>query len=231
MYCIQCGVKLAPSEKVCPLCHTQVFHPDIPTPNGEPLYPRGKDPIAVRRTRLAQVVVTFLYLLPLLIVPLCDLQLSGGITWSGYVIGGLLLSYIMMVLPTWFYRNHAEIFVPCVFVAIGLFLLYINLQVDGSWFLTFALPVTAGIGSIITAMTVLLKFLRKGVYFIIGGSCMAFGGWMLLMEYLLSVTFGLPWFLGWSLYPLIALWVIGGLLIYIGCNRAMQEMLARKLFI
>ena len=26
MYCIKCGVELADSEKVCPLCGTRVFH-------------------------------------------------------------------------------------------------------------------------------------------------------------------------------------------------------------
>ena len=30
MYCIKCGVELADSEKVCPLCGTRVFHPDLP---------------------------------------------------------------------------------------------------------------------------------------------------------------------------------------------------------
>ena len=30
MYCIKCGVELADSERVCPLCGTRVFHPDLP---------------------------------------------------------------------------------------------------------------------------------------------------------------------------------------------------------
>ena len=37
MYCIQCGVKLADTEKQCPLCGTVVFHPDLPRPEAEPL--------------------------------------------------------------------------------------------------------------------------------------------------------------------------------------------------
>ena len=35
MYCIKCGVELADSEKVCPLCGTRVFHPDLPCGSGE----------------------------------------------------------------------------------------------------------------------------------------------------------------------------------------------------
>lgn len=39
MYCIKCGVELADSEKVCPLCGTRVFHPDLPGGQGETPYP------------------------------------------------------------------------------------------------------------------------------------------------------------------------------------------------
>ena len=27
MYCVKCGVELADSQRVCPLCGTRVFHP------------------------------------------------------------------------------------------------------------------------------------------------------------------------------------------------------------
>ena len=44
MYCIKCGVELADSEKVCPLCGTPVFHPDLPCGQGEPPYPPDHRP-------------------------------------------------------------------------------------------------------------------------------------------------------------------------------------------
>ena len=28
-YCVNCGVKLATSEKKCPLCFTPIYHPNI----------------------------------------------------------------------------------------------------------------------------------------------------------------------------------------------------------
>lgn len=40
MYCIKCGVELADSEKVCPLCGTRVFHPDLPRSESEAPFPR-----------------------------------------------------------------------------------------------------------------------------------------------------------------------------------------------
>ena len=39
MYCIKCGVELADSEKVCPLCGTRVYHPDIEIKTTEPPFP------------------------------------------------------------------------------------------------------------------------------------------------------------------------------------------------
>ena len=42
MYCIKCGVELADSEKVCPLCGTRVYHPDIEIKTTEPPFPEYK---------------------------------------------------------------------------------------------------------------------------------------------------------------------------------------------
>lgn len=231
MYCIKCGVQLSAAEKECPLCQTRVFHPDFPQPDSEPLYPADRLPQARPRSLLGQFIVTALFLLPMLIVPIIDLQMGGGIIWSGYVVGALAVAYVMSVLPSWFRRPNPVIFVPCSFVAIGAYLLYINLAVGGNWFLSFAFPVTGAVGLIVTAVVALTKYVPKGVYFIFGGACVTFGGFMLLLEYLMSITFGFPWFAGWSLYPLIPLVILGSLLIYIGANKPARELLQRKLFI
>ena len=46
MYCINCGVKLADSEKRCPLCGTVPYHPDIVRQEGQALYPQDRYPQA-----------------------------------------------------------------------------------------------------------------------------------------------------------------------------------------
>ena len=58
---------------------------------------------------------------------------------------------------------------------------------------------------------------------------MALGAFMLLMEFLMGVTFQLP-FIGWSIYPLCVLMLFGGLLIYLAINRSAREIIERKLF-
>lgn len=57
----------------------------------------------------------------------------------------------------------------------------------------------------------------------------ALGAFMLLIEFLMDITFGLP-FVGWSIYPLAALVLLGGLLLYFAINQSARETMERKLF-
>lgn len=232
MYCIKCGVKLADTEKQCPLCGTVPFHPDIDRPGEERLYPKDKIPqLQQVSPRGAMVVVTTMFLLPLLITLLCDLRINGKVTWSGYVIGALLLGYVVLALPFWFRRPNPVIFVPCGFAAAGLYLLYIDLATGGDWFLSFAFPVVACLGFLVTTVVVLLRYLCRGRLYIFGGASIALGAFMPLMEYLINVTFDRPRFAAWSLYPLIALVLLGGMLIFLAISRPARETMERKFFI
>ena len=231
MYCITCGVKLSDNQKVCPLCETVVFHPEIMPSNDDPLYPIQQHPAAQVQSQAALVVITPLFLLPLLITALCDLQLNDAITWSGYVIGALLVSYVCLVLPYWFRQPNPVIFVPCGFAAIGLFLLYISIATDGGWFLTFAFPVTGAVGLIVTAVVALLKYVGKGQLYIFGGALALLGAFMPVMEFLLNLTFGFPQRLLWSGYPLVTLVLLGGMLIFLAIYRPARETMERKFFL
>ncbi len=231
MYCVQCGVKLAESEQVCPLCGTKAYHPELPPQDGDPLYPPNLLPAQPGRSLLLPGLLTVLVVLAGLVAALCDQQVSGGITWSGYVLGGLGVSYVALILPAWFRDPNPAIFVPCGFAASILFLLYVNLATGGHWFLSFAFPVAGGVGLIVTAMATLLRYVRRGWLFIIGGGSIALGGFALLTEFLLNLTFSIPRFSGWSLYPLAVMVLLGGWLIFLGICRPAREMMARKFFI
>ncbi|MBQ8893093.1 MAG: hypothetical protein IJ043_01645 [Clostridia bacterium] len=231
MYCIKCGVQLADSETQCPLCRTRVFHPDLPCGGGEALYPKEKYPAARRRSFWPQAMLTAIFLLPLLTVLLCDLQFNGGVTWSGYVMGALVAAYAIFVLPTWFKRYYPVIFVPCSFGAAGLYLLYINLFTGGDWFLSFALPLVGGVGILVTAVVTLMVYLPRGRFYIFGGAFMALGIFMLPVELLMDVTFSAFNFMGWSFYPMVALVLLGGLLIFLGICRPARETMERKFFL
>ncbi len=231
MYCIKCGVRLADTERTCPLCGTVCFHPDIPHPKVDPLYPRQNHPQMQVSPLGAMSALTLLCLIPLGICLLCDLRINSRITWSGYVTGAILLLYEIFVLPGWFRRPNPVIFVPCGFAATALYLLYIDLFAGGShWFLLFALPLVGGVGLIFTTLITLLGYVKRGKLYIFGGCAMALGAYMPLIEFLAIRTFDRP-LVGWSVYPFVALVLLGGYLIFLGICRPARESMARKFFI
>lgn len=229
MYCIKCGVKLADTEKKCPLCETVVYHPDLTREPAHPLYPADKMPPATSIRAVISGAVIFLFMIPLLVTFLSDILPNGKIDWFDYVAGGIVIAYLNFALPMWFAKPNPVIFVPCSFLESALYLLYINLATGGDWFLTFALPVSVGTAIITCIFVTLLKYLRKGKLFVIGGSAMGLGALTLMTELLMDYTFHLH-FMGWSLYPMILFFMIGGMLIYLAINKVAREKIERKLF-
>ena len=231
MYCVKCGVKLADTEKICPLCKTKVYHPDILQGEGNPLYPKNVYPEEKGSGYWLQALLSIAFVLPMVIVFLCDMQFGGGLDWSGYVIGALLMGYVIAVLPSWFKNPNPVIFVPCGFLAVGLYLLYVNLAVEGNWFMSFAFPVIGVIALIVTTVVVISRYVKGGKLFLYGGASIALGGFMLLMEYLMSITFAKVYFVGWCWYPLVSLVLLGGFLIFLGICTPARETMERKFFI
>ncbi|NLW74637.1 MAG: hypothetical protein GX057_07110 [Clostridiales bacterium] len=232
MYCVKCGVELADSEKKCPLCGTRVYHPDIVPAEAEPPYPPFQKPAEAINPRGVLFVLTVLFLIIAAICLLCDWNLSGGrIVWSGFVTGALALIYVAFVLPFWFRRPSPAVFVPCDFLATALYLFYINTILDGNWFFTFALPLVAGIGLITTAVVVLSYYIRRGYLFIWSGACILLGVYTVGIEVLINITFSVQEKLVWSLYPCVALFMIGIMLLVIALVRPLRESLHKKFFL
>ena len=109
--------------------------------------------------------------------------------------------------------------------------MYINFATNGNWFLSFAFPVVGAIGLIVTAVVTLVKYVRRGALYIFGGAFIALGCFCPVMEFLLNFTFKLNRGIVWSLYPLISLVFLGGLLIFFAICRPARESMERKMFI
>lgn len=230
MYCANCGVKLADTEASCPLCGTRA-HPDVVRQEGKPLYPGQSMPEARVSNWGVMLILTAIFLLPILICLECDLLVNDGITWSGYVIGALLTCYVIGVLPVWFRRPNPVIFVPCGFGAVSLYLLYLSVATGGNWFLSFAFPVVGFICLVVTAAVTILRYVRKGALYVYGGAFAAMGLFMPLMGFLLNDTFFEPKFAVWSLHPMLAFLLLGGFLLFLAICRPARETMERKFFI
>lgn len=231
MYCINCGVELADSEKRCPLCHLEAYHPKLPRPEGRPLYPPVSDPAPRWNPLGVQLIVTLLFALTATLCLLGDIRMHGGVRWSGYVAGALAVCYTAFVLPGWFRRPNPVIFTPAAFTAVLLYLLYIDLFTAGQWFLSFAFPVAGVLALLCTTLAALLRYVRRGYLYIFGGFFILLGLHFLLMEGLLCFTFPSVAFAGWSFYPLIALCLLGLFLILTAICHPLRESLARRFFL
>ena len=231
MYCVKCGVALGDTEKQCPLCSTPVYHPELTREEAEPLYPHDSMPPKQPHPWGVLLIVSLLFLLPMSICLAADLNINGQMNWSGYVIGTLLVLYVMFVLPSWFRKPNPVIFTPVSFAAIALFLLYVCLANDGTWFLPFAFPVTGVLCLLVTAVVVLCRYTRKGLLYVFGGASLAMGGFMVLLEYLLHITFGLPGLGTWSFYPMSVFALLGIGLILIAIVPSFRESLSKKFFV
>ncbi len=221
-------MELAESEKNCPLCGTEAF---LPNGRGETPYPKYIDKSERIKPMGVILILTCLLTLAAILTVIIDVRMSKTITWSGYSVYGVLLLYVVAVLPMWFSRPNPVILVPCDFAAAALYLLYINLVTDGGWFLTLAFPAIGVAGLIVTAVIALTRYLRKGFMYIGGGLLIAIGGYCMLIEFFIKLTFGGRMMFIWSLYPLVVCFILGMGLIVAAICPPIRETLKRKLFI
>ena len=96
--------------------------------------------------------------------------------------------------------------------------------------MSFAFPVTAAIGLLLTAVVALVRYVRGGYLYIFGGALILAGGLAVLIEFLINVTFGIHKALLWSIYPLAAGVILGGMLLVIAICKPLRKSLHRKFF-
>ena len=231
MYCIKCGVELADSERRCPLCDTEVYHPDIYIKHTPSPYPDVHDEKKQLSKKGVIFIVSLVFIIPVIVLLLVDMKINSSVTWSGIAILAMALGYAVVVLPLWFTRPNPVVFVPLDFALAGGYLLYINSYVGGGWFLSLAFPVCAIFLVIATAATVLFKYLRKGKLYVTGGLMFSLGGACMLIEMFINITFGIRSYLIWSPYPAGALGLIGGAFILLAVCKPVRESLGKKFFI
>ena len=229
MYCVKCGVRLQDGVAQCPLCQTPVWNPSGDPENGanySSVYPE-----VVKRNRypvlgfLTAVIVA----VDLALLIFC-LRSYHAVSWSGYVMLGSAVVYLICILPLWLNKPHPLIFVPLSFVVLCGYLLYICLATGGHWFLSFTFPVCMLAGAITTGAVACFRYLRRGKLFIIAGLLLTIGCSTMLVEMFEAITFGHPMF-NWSLYAVSGFCTVGLFVLLCALIRPLREYLERKLFL
>ena len=228
MFCVKCGVELADSERTCPLCNTPVYYPNLQEIT-QRTYPKYRNVGEHSSGKGINFVIAVGFVLAIAICILCDIDMSGSMEWSDYVIFGATFAYVVIFLPMWFRKPSPAVFVPCDFLAAALLLFYINWRLGGDWFISFAMPITAFIGLIVCSVVILSYYLRAGYLYIYGGASILFSIFFVVMELLLHMTFDISHTMLWSFYPATAFFILGISLIVIAIVPAFRESL-RKIF-
>ena len=227
MYCVRCGVKLQDGVDSCPLCNAPVWNPDQPA--GESSYSNHYPLIQKESNIPFAVAMTVICVMAMIVILAVCLRLYGKLCWGGYVLGGIMLFYVIVVLPCWFKDPPIEVFVPVDHAAAALLVLYICLKTGGHWFLSFAFPVLLASCLLFTGVVCLLKHVKGGRLYILGGFLLGLGVFTVLIEFFEHLTFGVPMFV-WSLYSLIVFAAAGGFLLLAGMIPSLRGALEKHFF-
>ncbi len=209
MYCIHCGVKLQENAGECPLCHTPVVTTPMPESAVRSRYSsRLPEPEKSHGRVLAAWLLTAIMVAAGLGCLIFCLQTTHSADWSGIVLMSLALGWVWLILPMLCPRWRPMIFVPIDFAALGGFLLYICVKTGGSWFLSFAFPVT-GIAAVATLGGIaLMRYMTEGRFRMMSLLVIFIGLSFMLIEFFQHITFGSPMFV-WSLYCVCGFCLIG----------------------
>ena len=233
-YCVNCGVELVPSEKTCPLCSTPVINPSATQPEAFSMpYPKRVERIIGRiDRRYGAALGSLVLLIPALITMISDLMINREFTWSPYVMGGLIVSFVFILVPWFILKPRLYLFVFFDVISVLFYLAYISgVTSDFAWFLPLALPLTLTCGAfsagvIFAGTTKRLRGLYRPalMLFMLGAASIA-------MELFIELyAFG-AFVLSWSLIVLAPTVVIAFMLILIERRQNLKDRIRRRLFI
>lgn len=143
-YCVNCGVELAPSERVCPLCGVEVCNPKQPYDRKYPKpFPAQIDLFAPQDNRtFTAAILTLVLALPAAICLACDVAYTDGAGWSMLVLGAMAMLWVFIV-PSMFIRKHPVLLGGILDTGALLGYLWVveHFAAKGVWFKQLAVPI------------------------------------------------------------------------------------------
>lgn len=230
-YCVNCGVELETSLKVCPLCHTPVINPnELKEAMSHSPYPTEKGKVDVVKRKDFGILTSIVLIAASLCCLLLNLFVFPGSPWSLFIIGACLVLFVL-VFPAVIYTK-LPIYISLLFdgVAIGIYLYLISFNTaSAEWFWHLALPIVALSTILVEIFTLLLRsfsvsFLATSLYFFIETGVLCLGIELLIRHYLKQ-----PLHLTWSAIVLTVCSVIAVLLITLLSIRRFRDAVRRRL--
>lgn len=231
-YCVECGVRLAAGEPRCPLCQTPVNNPNQPVCDvSASSHPQAIEETIDRLDRGYARQLSLIFLsIPIAIVLLIDF-LDGGASWSGYVVGALVMAYCFFAVPLLFPSPRPYLYIVVDVLALLGFLLLVAWLGNGfSWYLRLVLPLITLLGAITLLVLLVLRRLElKRLYrmaLMVGMIALLAIG----LEIIIDLYIWGQVSLGWSVYSAIPLAVIALMLAGLEQNKLLKEEVRKRLF-
>lgn len=234
-YCVNCGVELNSNEKRCPLCSTPVINPNIDNKKVDlPPYPSKSEFIIERKIKRTTVLlISIILFVPFLICPLCDFLVTGNISWSLYVILGILLGWILIVPPI--IIKH-DVIIKCSwldFLSVVLFLYLINKIVPTSvdWFNTLSMPIVCLLMTMLMIILIFCKLCKPRPITIVAVSIFMTGLFTVAIDIFINMFIGKGITTYWSLPVVIACTAITILLLVISRLAKLKAIIRKRMHI
>ena len=233
-YCVNCGVELAPCAAKCPLCECPVVNPMEPglldVPSAYPHDRERADNFAQRR--FAAVIITIICLFAAGICLLIDLYLTGGLSWSRFAAGAVLLGWIAVCVPLVRFRIGPFRITLIDLLASGAYVFLIERWTEpGMWFVGLALPIfgVIGVAALVTSLLIRKKLLGA----LDTAALLTFDAGLLTLclEVLIEGYLGSIVHLSWGWFAFIPCVVCAVMLMVIERKQNVKQALARRFHI
>lgn len=233
-YCVNCGVKLAPSEGKCPLCQTVTQNPIEPyDPRAPKPYPQRTEEqnISIDK-KYYTMLLALVLLVPAAICLLVDLVGDLRVYWSLYPMGALMMAFVIAAAPMLAGRHRTYTAIVADSAVLCLFLWLIEtLSESGEWFTKIAFPLIL-LGTIMTLALVasIKQKLFKGLLVPAVGLVLI-AILTIAAELLISSTVAHTLTLSWSLYVMITCFLMALAMFLLHLNQPLRSELHRRLHI
>ena len=228
-YCVNCGVKLKESEKVCPLCNTKVINPNNLKTEFIPAYSQNIEKTKKVNKKYLCFLITIILMGVTIITVLCNLIFTGNITWSIYVVVSILFlnSKLSFVL---FKNKFFPLFIDLLTTETLIYVIaYLNNGLH--WFYYLVCPFIFIIWIYIILCTFVLS---KKKYNLLRRFSVAFSFIsviLLIIESCIDMYKYEKITINWSIYAILPIIIIGTILFLISYNRKLIEEIKQRIFI
>lgn len=233
-YCVNCGVELDPSEKLCPLCGVEVINPRQPyDEKAVRPYPTRLDPINERINRhFIAAILSICIAFPAVICVTINLIMNGKADWSLYVAGALAMVWVFVV-PYYLFRkpSFGWMFLPDIVVILLYLLLIAGMGTDGGWYLTLAMPMTLLTCGLILLIGLLIEYRVLRDFFIPAAILAGIGLLTTGIELIIELYLWGKYLIDWSFFVLIPCLAIAAVFVTIARRQSIREEIRKRLHI